>query len=167
MISLTLQILVYRKIAAWNIITASIVCILFVVYIFVDCNHNAIAGSTTSGKLMQPFCSKQCICDQTVRFTPVCPIDSVQTFYSPCHAGCSSETVLNGQRVSQLVDQMKIVTTGHHCFSVNEKSFCAWVEYAPVVTFHFTFLKQFCLNDKTFRLVETYRVCVSYVQRKC
>lgn len=50
---------------------------------------------------MQPFCSKQCICDQTVRFTPVCPIDSVQTYYSPCHAGCSTETILNGQRVSR------------------------------------------------------------------
>lgn len=63
-----------------------------------DCNHNSIAGAN-GGKLMQPFCSKQCICDNTVRFTPVCPIDSVQTYYSPCHAGCSSETVFNGQRV--------------------------------------------------------------------
>ncbi|KAJ6647839.1 Solute carrier organic anion transporter family member 74D [Pseudolycoriella hygida] len=87
-----------RKIAAWNVITASMVCILFVSYIFMDCNHNSIAGAIR-GRLMQPFCSKQCICDQSVQFTPICPVDSVQTYYSPCHAGCVSETFLNGQRI--------------------------------------------------------------------
>ncbi len=89
-----------RKIAAWNVITAFIVCILFVVYIFVDCNHNSIAGAD-GARLMHPFCSKHCICDSTVPFSPVCPVDSVQTYYSPCHAGCSTETILNGQRVSR------------------------------------------------------------------
>ncbi|KAG4066838.1 hypothetical protein HA402_012905 [Bradysia odoriphaga] len=89
-----------RKIAAWNVITASIVCVLFVVYIFVECDHNYIAGGGGGGgKLMHPFCSKQCICDSNVPFSPVCPVDSVYTYFSPCHAGCSTETVLNGQRI--------------------------------------------------------------------
>lgn len=87
-----------RKIVLWNIFTASIVCLLFVAFIFIHCTHNAIAG-TFAGKLTLPYCSHRCSCDADIRFTPVCPADSVQTFFSPCHAGCATETLINGQRV--------------------------------------------------------------------
>lgn len=47
---------------------------------------------------MQPYCSRSCVCDSDLRFTPVCPLNSTKTFFSPCHAGCSSDEVINGQR---------------------------------------------------------------------
>lgn len=79
-------------------ITAVIVCLLFVAYIFIDCKHNSVAGAY-NGKLTIPFCSRNCLCDPDISFTPVCPENGVQTFFSPCHAGCSSERIVNDQRV--------------------------------------------------------------------
>lgn len=87
-----------RKIVAWNVITALIVCLLFVGFIFIECSHNAIAG-TYGNKLTLPYCSRGCVCDFDLRFTPVCPDNSVKTYFSPCHAGCVSDQVVNGQRI--------------------------------------------------------------------
>lgn len=66
-------------------------------YIFIECSHKSIAGAY-GRRLTTPFCSRQCGCDPDIRFTPVCPENGVQTFYSPCHAGCSSESIVNGIR---------------------------------------------------------------------
>lgn len=71
---------------------------MFIGFIFIECSHNSIAGAHGK-KLAKPYCSRQCVCDPDIRFTPVCPEDGVQTFYSPCHAGCSSDFVINGKRV--------------------------------------------------------------------
>lgn len=88
-----------RKIIIWNLITALVVCLLFVGFLFIECTHNSIAGAY-SKKLPEPYCSRQCVCDPDIRFIPVCPEGGVQTFYSPCHAGCSfMRTVSNGKRV--------------------------------------------------------------------
>lgn len=73
-------------------------CLLFVSFIFIHCAHNPIAGAF-GGKLTLPFCSHRCSCDPDIRFTPVCPADGVQTFFSPCHAGCVSDHIVNDQRV--------------------------------------------------------------------
>lgn len=88
----------YRKIVAWNVITALIVCLLFVGFIFIECSHNSIAGAYGK-RLSTPYCSRHCTCDSDIRFTPVCPENGVQTFYSPCHAGCTSDHVVNGKRI--------------------------------------------------------------------
>ncbi|XP_031618934.1 solute carrier organic anion transporter family member 74D isoform X2 [Contarinia nasturtii] len=87
-----------RKIVAWNLITALIVCLLFVGFIFIECSHNAIAGAYGK-RLVLPYCSRSCVCDSDIRFTPVCPENSEKTFFSPCHAGCVTEQEVNGQRV--------------------------------------------------------------------
>lgn len=67
-------------------------------YNFIYCYHNSIAGAYGE-KLTKPFCSRTCSCDEDIRFTPVCPENAVQTYYSPCHAGCATDFVVNGQRV--------------------------------------------------------------------
>lgn len=75
-----------------------IVGLLFVVYIFLQCTHNSIAGAHRN-RLAKPYCSRACSCDPDIRFTPVCPQNGVQTFYSPCYAGCTTDRVVNGQRI--------------------------------------------------------------------
>lgn len=88
-----------RKLVIWNFITAVVICLIFVSYIFIECKHNFVAG-TYGKRLTTPFCSRSCLCDADIRFTPVCPENGVQTFFSPCHAGCKSESgQLNGQRI--------------------------------------------------------------------
>lgn len=91
-----------RKLAAWNIITGTIVVLLFVAFIFMECNNSSIAGAYTS-KLTKPFCSRSCVCDDSIQFSPVCPDNSVQTYFSPCHAGCKDEEIINGIRVSPIM----------------------------------------------------------------
>lgn len=88
----------YSKIVAWNLLTALIVCLLFVSYIYIECSHNSIAG-VHGNKLVLPYCSRGCVCDSDIRFTPVCPDKSSHTFFSPCHAGCATEQIVNGQRI--------------------------------------------------------------------
>lgn len=87
-----------RKVVTWNLITALIVCLLFVGFIFIECSHNTIASAYGS-KLSTPYCSRSCVCDSDLRFTPVCPDQSQQTYFSPCHAGCISDQIVNGQRI--------------------------------------------------------------------
>lgn len=82
---------------AWNIITTFILCCMFVGYVFLECSNSSIAGAY-NGKLVKPYCSRSCMCDEDIRFTPVCPHNSVLTYYSPCHAGCSTDYTINGQR---------------------------------------------------------------------
>lgn len=89
-------------------------CLSFVIYIFIQCEHNILAGSYGK-KLTTPFCSRSCVCDSDIRFTPVCPADSIQTYFSPCHAGCTSDRIMNGKRVfgdcSCGVDTDRMLTT--------------------------------------------------------
>lgn len=108
-----------RKLAMWNVITALIVALFFVgneitfslkfefkfnqnsavsAYIFINCPSIQLAGSYRSS-LTTPMCSNNCMCESTVMFMPVCPQDSVFTYYSPCHAGCHSEEYINDIRV--------------------------------------------------------------------
>lgn len=62
--------------------------------IFIRCSNSSIAGGER-GKLSIPYCSNKCICPLNTPFTPTCPSGSVETYFSPCHAGCSGERVVN------------------------------------------------------------------------
>ncbi|XP_055644230.1 solute carrier organic anion transporter family member 74D [Toxorhynchites rutilus septentrionalis] len=83
-----------RKLAAWNIFVGLVAVGTFIGFIFVTCENERIAGAYR-GKLTKPFCASNCICPENVLFSPVCPQDSVFTYFSPCHAGCQTRTELN------------------------------------------------------------------------
>ncbi|XP_062545501.1 solute carrier organic anion transporter family member 1C1 [Armigeres subalbatus] len=83
-----------RKIAGWNIFVGLIAVGLFVAFIFLSCDNERIAGAYR-GRLTKPFCASNCVCSENVPFSPVCPQDSVFTYFSPCHAGCQNRTEIN------------------------------------------------------------------------
>lgn len=87
-----------RKLVSWNIFAALLVVVFFVGSIFLDCNNTDIAGAHRN-TIIQPQCAHDCLCPTNVPFTPVCPENSPHTFFSPCHAGCTSETFINDLRV--------------------------------------------------------------------
>lgn len=87
-----------RKLAGWNIITGLVAVCFFITYIFIECDNGEIAGAYR-GSLNKPFCASSCLCSENVPFTPVCPQDSLRTYYSPCHAGCENENFINEIRV--------------------------------------------------------------------
>ncbi|XP_058446033.1 solute carrier organic anion transporter family member 74D [Malaya genurostris] len=83
-----------RKLAGWNIIVGIVASGLFVAFIFLSCENEQIAGAYR-GRLTKPFCASNCICPENVPFSPVCPQDSVYTYFSPCHAGCQNRSEIN------------------------------------------------------------------------
>ncbi|XP_037902517.1 solute carrier organic anion transporter family member 2A1 [Hermetia illucens] len=89
-----------RSLTIWNISIGVITCLLYVSYIFIKC-PNVKMAATMGNKIMQPFCASSCECPQNLQFLPVCPQGSIQTYFSPCHAGCSSQTVLNDVTIYQ------------------------------------------------------------------
>uniref|UniRef100_A0A1Q3FKV0 Putative organic anion transporter polypeptide n=2 Tax=Culex tarsalis TaxID=7177 RepID=A0A1Q3FKV0_CULTA len=83
-----------RKLAGWNIFVGIVAVGMFIAFIFISCDNERIAGAYR-GRLTKPFCASNCVCPENVPFSPVCPQDSVFTFYSPCHAGCQNRTEIN------------------------------------------------------------------------
>lgn len=88
-----------RSVAAWAAICGTIAIALWVAYVFIDCGHEGgVLGRVAGGygnRLTRPYCSRSCVCDEDIEFTPVCPADSGLTFYSPCHAGCADVAAVN------------------------------------------------------------------------
>ncbi|XP_053673868.1 solute carrier organic anion transporter family member 4C1 [Anopheles nili] len=84
-----------RKLAGWNIFVGILATGLFIAYIFISCGEEQIAGAYRGRKLIKPFCASNCVCAENVPFTPVCPVDSRFTYFSPCHAGCQDREEIN------------------------------------------------------------------------
>lgn len=87
-----------RRLAAWSAVTGCVAMALFVGYIFIDCDRSPVAGGY-GGRLTTPFCSRSCLCDADIVFTPVCPAGSSQTYFSPCNAGCADVAEVNDVRL--------------------------------------------------------------------
>ncbi|CRK86316.1 CLUMA_CG000032, isoform A [Clunio marinus] len=87
-----------RKLVIWNITAASLVAAFFITSIFIECENTTIAGSQR-GKILMPLCAQSCFCSSNVPFMPVCPENGVQTYYSPCYAGCGAEIFINNVRM--------------------------------------------------------------------
>uniref|UniRef100_A0A182JFR2 Uncharacterized protein n=1 Tax=Anopheles atroparvus TaxID=41427 RepID=A0A182JFR2_ANOAO len=84
-----------RKLAGWNICIGLLAAGLFIASIFISCDEEQIAGAYRGRKLIKPFCASNCVCAENVPFTPVCPVDSRFTYFSPCHAGCQDRAEIN------------------------------------------------------------------------
>jgi len=41
-------------------------------------------------------CNVGCNCGKSMSYNPVCSFDRSTTFYSPCYAGCTLETIIDG-----------------------------------------------------------------------
>ncbi|KAF3425088.1 hypothetical protein E2986_03670 [Frieseomelitta varia] len=61
------------------------------------CKKNPIVGTTKRGSLvLLKYCNRNCGCSNDADFRPVCDNKGTFTFYSPCHAGCTSFELRNG-----------------------------------------------------------------------
>ncbi|KAH8403159.1 hypothetical protein KR222_006202 [Zaprionus bogoriensis] len=82
-----------RTITGINISLGVKLVLIYVGYIFINCDVGAIAG-VVGGKLTQPYCASQCLCTPTA-FMPICPVNSSITYFSPCYAGCTRVSTIN------------------------------------------------------------------------
>ncbi|KAF9794946.1 hypothetical protein SFRURICE_005181, partial [Spodoptera frugiperda] len=85
------------KSAAALAVKASVFVTLFLTLItFTSCDTGTIKGLQT-GYYEQPSCSAACGCtSERYGFHPVCMLETRETYFSPCHAGCNRMGDLNG-----------------------------------------------------------------------
>lgn len=87
-----------RYMAAWNTIVGVISALGFVVYMFIGCPANETANATNIQHITSnSTCNLGCHCDY-VSYAPVCGED-LETYISPCHAGCLSEIMDNDKKI--------------------------------------------------------------------
>lgn len=86
-----------KFVAAWIALTALLYAIGMGLLILMGCPMDDFAGiaKTDSGMELSMPCNRTCECDDTT-FAPICTSEA-QTYFSPCHAGCSSLSHLGNQ----------------------------------------------------------------------
>lgn len=72
----------------WNVILGCLVIIGQFTYMVMECESRDTLQSSSNFSL-QSSCNSDCHCDQ-VKYKPVCDFNSSITYFSPCHAGCST-----------------------------------------------------------------------------
>ncbi|KAH9642610.1 hypothetical protein HF086_011203 [Spodoptera exigua] len=85
------------KSAAVLALKASVFVTIFLSIItFTSCDTGIMKG-LESGSYEQPSCSSSCGCtSERYGFHPVCMLETRETYFSPCHAGCNRIGDLNG-----------------------------------------------------------------------
>ncbi|XP_031830619.1 solute carrier organic anion transporter family member 3A1 [Nomia melanderi] len=79
-----------------TIVSAGIIFTLTVT----SCEKRPIVGSDGKGSLfLLRYCNRNCGCSNDADFHPVCDSKGKFTFYSPCHAGCTSSEQKNGMTI--------------------------------------------------------------------
>lgn len=86
-----------RNLAAWNLSMLVLVTIMFIPYAFFTCSDSIQSEYDT---YLNYYCNSDCNCDSGVAFSPVCTEIGQKTYFSPCHAGCTTVQVLNNVKVN-------------------------------------------------------------------
>ncbi|XP_076657623.1 organic anion transporting polypeptide 74D [Halictus rubicundus] len=87
-----------RFVAAWIAFTAVVYAIGMGVLMFIGCPMDDFAGLVSHSNGLsnfEPTCQATCDCDRN-KFSPICGSDG-KTYFSACHAGCSSYNVSDGK----------------------------------------------------------------------
>nr|XP_034185770.1 solute carrier organic anion transporter family member 74D-like [Osmia lignaria]XP_034185771.1 solute carrier organic anion transporter family member 74D-like [Osmia lignaria] len=86
-----------RSIIGYNIIIIFLSAGIIFALSATSCMKKPIVGTDSKGSLqLLRYCNKDCRCSADADFRPVCDIKGMYTFYSPCHAGCTSSDYKNG-----------------------------------------------------------------------
>ncbi|XP_065220372.1 solute carrier organic anion transporter family member 74D-like [Planococcus citri] len=91
-----------RYLAAWNVVIDFCDFLSRVVLIFLSCEEPKYHGHwNTNNSLwnLTEDCNKNFNCGTDIQYAPVCDTSRGLLFYSSCHAGCSSFSMLNGTKI--------------------------------------------------------------------
>ncbi|XP_017758410.1 PREDICTED: solute carrier organic anion transporter family member 1A5-like [Eufriesea mexicana] len=85
-----------RSIVGYSIIVVLLAAGIIFSLTAATCDKKPIVGTTQRGSLvLLKYCNKNCGCSNDADFRPVCDTKGTFTFYSPCHAGCTSSQLRN------------------------------------------------------------------------
>lgn len=86
-----------RSLATWNLSILVLVIVLFIPHAFFTCSESI---QSEYNRYLTYYCNSDCDCNSGVTFSPVCTEIGQKTYFSPCHAGCTTVQVLNNVKVS-------------------------------------------------------------------
>lgn len=89
-----------RNLAAWNLFALTLVTIMFIPHAFLTCSESI---QSEYDRYLTYYCNSDCGCDVGVTFAPVCTEIGQKTYFSPCHAGCTTVQLLNNVKVRKIV----------------------------------------------------------------
>lgn len=85
-----------RNLAAWNLSILVLVMVMFIPHAFFTCSESI---QSEYDRYLTYYCNSNCDCDDNVIFSPVCTEIGQKTYFSPCHAGCTTVQTLNNVKV--------------------------------------------------------------------
>ncbi|XP_075211114.1 solute carrier organic anion transporter family member 74D-like [Lycorma delicatula] len=90
-----------RFLAGWNMSVEALDAIGHYLFILIGCPLHNLHGTQNPDYSwnLTAECNSHCNCTATVKYDPVCNLETNMTFYSPCHAGCNSYTLVNSSKI--------------------------------------------------------------------
>lgn len=90
-----------RYLAAWNVIVEALDAIVHLCYGFLTCSVEDLHGEMNPDKSwnLTADCNTDCHCGPNVKYSPICAVDGSNSFFSACHAGCTSVEMINGTKM--------------------------------------------------------------------
>lgn len=73
--------------ALWNVGMVLMLAAIFLSFSFLGC-ASSVRGLGEKSLQLTERCNSACSCSENTPFLPVCDRNDIQTYYSPCHAGC-------------------------------------------------------------------------------
>ncbi|XP_067011132.2 solute carrier organic anion transporter family member 74D [Anabrus simplex] len=99
-----------RVLALWNVLIAAVAAIIFLIYISLDCPLLQVYGYEEKSLRLKETCNLNCNCPLNTPFQPICDRSGINTYYSPCHAGCTTVHTVDDIK---LYENCSCISYGH------------------------------------------------------
>ncbi|KZC05247.1 Solute carrier organic anion transporter family member 1A5 [Dufourea novaeangliae] len=86
-----------RGVVGFGIVMTVLSAVIIFSLTATSCQKRPIVETDSKGSInLLQYCNRDCGCSKDADFRPVCDSKGMFTFYSPCHAGCTSSEYKNG-----------------------------------------------------------------------
>ncbi|XP_078038590.1 solute carrier organic anion transporter family member 74D isoform X2 [Augochlora pura] len=86
-----------RGVLLYGIIVTILSTVIISVLTLTSCEKKPIVGSNAKGEIiLLQYCNRNCGCSKDAEFHPICDSRKMVTYYSPCHAGCTTSEIKDG-----------------------------------------------------------------------
>nr|XP_033340979.1 solute carrier organic anion transporter family member 74D-like isoform X1 [Megalopta genalis]XP_033340980.1 solute carrier organic anion transporter family member 74D-like isoform X1 [Megalopta genalis] len=89
-----------RGVLSYGIVVTILSTVIISVLTLTSCEKKPIVGSNAKGEIsLLQYCNRHCGCSKDAEFHPICDDRKMVTYYSPCHAGCTTSEIKDGSTI--------------------------------------------------------------------
>ncbi|KAI4477176.1 hypothetical protein M0804_012997 [Polistes exclamans] len=86
-------------IAGYSFIATVLATVIIFALVFTYCDSPSVVGLNKGSIHLLQYCNKDCRCSKDADFRPICDTRGTHTFYTPCHAGCTSVEYIDNIKI--------------------------------------------------------------------